>query len=264
MDAGAETGHFRRKAAVWGQGALNLLFPPLCMACRAPVAAAGQLCAQCWGKIAFLEGAMCACCGLPFDANLSDADSGGEMLCAACHAETPAFDRARSVMRYDDASRGLVLAFKWADRLDLTPGLARWLDRAGRALTTECDLIVPVPLHRIRLWRRRYNQAAVAAAALSRLCGTPFDPFVLRRIRSTASQGTMVSAAARRRNVAAVFGIAERRRPSLQGRTVLLVDDVHTTGATLEACARVLKRGGAARVFALTLARVVRPHEAGL
>lgn len=264
MDAGAETGHFRRKAAVWGQGALNLLFPPLCMACRAPVAAAGQLCAQCWGKIAFLEGAMCACCGLPFDANLGDANSGGEMLCAACHAETPAFDRARSVMRYDDASRGLVLAFKWADRLDLTPGLARWLDRAGRALTTECDLIVPVPLHRIRLWRRRYNQAAVAAAALSRLCGTPFDPFVLRRIRSTASQGTMVSAAARRRNVAAVFGIAERRRPSLQGRTVLLVDDVHTTGATLEACARVLKRGGAARVFALTLARVVRPHEAGL
>jgi ComF family protein len=264
MDAGAETGHFRRKAAVWGQGALNLLFPPLCMACRAPVAAAGQLCAQCWGKIAFLEGAMCACCGLPFDAHLGDADSGGEMLCAACHAETPAFDRARSVMRYDDASRGLVLAFKWADRLDLTPGLARWLDRAGRALTTECDLIVPVPLHRIRLWRRRYNQAAVAAAALSRLCGTPFDPFVLRRIRSTASQGTMVSAAARRRNVAAVFGIAERRRPSLQGRTVLLVDDVHTTGATLEACARVLKRGGAARVFALTLARVVRPHEAGL
>ncbi|MBN9567148.1 MAG: ComF family protein [Alphaproteobacteria bacterium] len=259
MDAGAETGHFRRKAAAWGQGTLNLLFPPLCMACRAPVAAAGQLCAQCWGKIAFLEGAMCACCGLPFDA-----DPGGEMLCAACHAVPPAFDRARAVMRYDDASRGLILAFKWADRLDLTPGLAHWLDRAGRALTAECDLIVPVPLHRFRLWRRRYNQAAIAGAALSRLCGAPFDPFVLRRVRATASQGTMPSAAARRRNVAAAFGIAERRQPSLRRRTVLLVDDVHTTGATLEACARVLKRGGAARVFALTLARVVRPHEAAL
>src|SRR5580765_6474690 len=100
---------------------LDVLFPPSCITCREPVRDSGGLCAKCWSAVSFLEGAMCACCGLPFEI-----DPGPDTLCAACHARKPAFDRARSVMRYDDASKATILALKHADRLDLIPPLARW------------------------------------------------------------------------------------------------------------------------------------------
>lgn len=232
---------------------VDLLFPPLCVACRAHVADPGSLCSDCWRQMAFIEGPVCSVCGLPFDV-----DPGGETLCAACHARPPHFDRALSVMRYDDASKKLVLSLKWADRLDLSPTFARWLERKGRLFLEEADLIVPVPLHRIRLWRRRYNQSAVVAQALARSCGKVYEPLLLKRLRATPSQGKMSSAKARRRNVMGAFGVPKARRAELKGRTVLLIDDVLTTGATLDSCARSLKRAGATRVFALTLARVVR------
>jgi ComF family protein len=164
-------------------------------------------------------------------------------------------------MRYDEASKGPIIALKRADRLDLVPAFGRWLERSGRTLLGEADLIVPVPLHRFRLWHRRFNQAALLGATLSRMSGVPFDALVLGRTRPTASQGAMPSAKARRRNVRGAFKVAPERRGDLSGKTVLLVDDVFTTGATIDACARALKRGGAARVLVLTLARVVRPHE---
>ena len=130
---------------------------------RAGVRSRRALCAACWQKIQFLDGPMCACCGLPFEL-----DPGGETLCAACHASPPAFDKARAVMRYDEKSRGPILALKHADRLDLTPAFARWLERGGRALLDEADLILPVPLHPSRLWSRRYNQSAELARVLGR------------------------------------------------------------------------------------------------
>src|SRR6185437_13010335 len=215
------------------RGVLDLLFPPLCVACRAHVADPGSLCSQCWGDISFIEG-------------------------PACHAKPPRFDRALSVMRYDEASKKLVLALKWADRLDLSPAFARWMERSGRALLDEADVIVPVPLHRFRLWRRRYNQAAVIAQGLARSRGAAYEPLLLQRLKPTPSQGKMPSAKARRRNMLGAFAVPKARRAEVKGRTVLLVDDVLTTGATLDACARSLKRAGAARVLALTLARVVR------
>src|ERR1700685_1050612 len=138
---------------------LDLLFPPLCIGCRAAVADAG-FCAACWSKLSFLDAPACACCGLPFPVALE-----GENLCAVCLAKPPAFDRARAILAYDEHSRGPILALKHADRLDLVPGFARWLERPGRPLLSECDLIVPVPLHRTRLWKRRYNQAAELARA---------------------------------------------------------------------------------------------------
>ena len=235
------------------RGVLDLLFPPLCVACRAHVADPGSLCSQCWGDISFIEGPVCGACGLPFDI-----DPGGETLCAACHAKPPRFDRALSVMRYDEASKKLALALKWADRLDLSPAFARWMERSGRALLDEADVIVPVPLHRFRLWRRRYNQAAVIAQGLARSRGAAYEPLLLQRLKPTPSQGKMPSAKARRRNMLGAFAVPKARRAEVKGRTVLLVDDVLTTGATLDACARSLKRAGAARVLALTLARVVR------
>ena len=141
-------------------GLLDLLFPPLCIICREPLGGGHGFCAACWMEIVFLDGPVCDCCGLPFGV-----DPGEGTLCAACLAKPPAYDRARAILVYDQASRGPILALKHADRLELVPGFAHWLERSGRALLADADLIVPVPLHRFRLWRRRYNQAAELARA---------------------------------------------------------------------------------------------------
>jgi ComF family protein len=241
--------HLLRRA---GRAVLDFTYPPLCAICRKPVGEAHALCAACWGGIGFLDGPACGCCGLPFEI-----DPGPDTLCAACHAEPPPFARALAVMRYDDASKKPILALKRADRHDLVPAFAQWLARAGRELLAETDILVPVPLHRRRLWQRRYNQAALLAQRLGHLTGKPADPLALIRIKPTPSQGEMPSAKARRRNVRGAFRVA--RPEAVKGRTVLLIDDVFTTGATVSACARALKRAGAAKVLVLTLARVVRP-----
>jgi ComF family protein len=232
---------------------LDLLFPPLCLACRGPVQDTG-FCAACWSKLTFLDGPGCACCGLPFAVAL-----GGDTLCAACLAQPPSFDKARAILAYDQNSRGAILALKHADRLDLVPGFARWLSRTGRSLLEDCDLIVPVPLHRFRLWRRRYNQAAELARRIADEWKRAYEPFLLIRGRPTPSQGAMASAKARRRNVLGAFQVPDPAK--VKGKRVLLLDDVLTTGATVQACARALKRAGAAQVHVLVLARVVKAQD---
>ena len=240
-------------ALVFAKSILDLLFPPLCIGCRTPVADSG-FCASCWSKLTFLDGPACACCGLPFPVALE-----GENRCAACLARPPAFDRARAIFAYDENSRGAILALKHADRLELVPGFARWLARSGQSLIAESDIIVPVPLHRSRLWQRRYNQSAELARRLARDWKLACDPFALVRSRATPSQGAMASAKARRRNVLSAFKVPDTSR--VAGKRVLLLDDVLTTGATAEACARALKRAGAARVHMLALARVVKASD---
>ena len=230
--------------------ALDLLLPPRCLKCGAAVTSADGLCAACWRGITFLGAPCCACCGLPFAYDL-----GADALCPSCMKERPGFDRARAALRYDDESRRLVLAFKHGDRLHLAPALGRWMRRAGAELLAETDIVVPVPLHWTRLFARRYNQAAVLAHALAAAGGPPVGADWLVRRRRTPSQGKR-NALARRRNVAGAFAL--RRGRSVRGQRVLLVDDVFTTGATLGECARVLRRAGAVRVDALTLARTVR------
>lgn len=229
---------------------LDAIFPPQCMACRTTVAEPG-FCAACWSAVTFLDGPCCQCCGLPFPVALE-----GENLCAACLAKPPAFDTCRAILAYDDNSKASILALKHADRLDLVPGFARWLARAGNAVLAKSDLIVPVPLHGLRLWQRRYNQAAELARRLARDWNRAFDPMALTRSRATPSQGAMASAKARRRNVQRAFKVPESAR--VAGKRVLLLDDVLTTGATAEACARALKRAGAKEVHVLALARVVK------
>lgn len=234
---------------------VDILFPPLCVSCREPLGAGHGFCAECWNRIAFLDGPMCDCCGLPFAF-----DPGEGTRCAACLARPPAYDRARAIFAYDENSRTPILALKHADRLDLVPGFAHWLERTGAALLSGSDLIVPVPLHRRRLWQRRYNQAAELARALGRRTSKAVAVRALERSRPTESQGAMVSARGRRRNVLGAFKVPDPRL--VKDRDVLLVDDVLTTGATAEACARALKRAGAARVQILALARVVKASEA--
>jgi ComF family protein len=244
----------RKARRRFGTRVLDFVFPPMCAACRAPVSIAHNLCGDCWSRISFLSDPLCEICGFPFEF-----DAGTGSLCAGCRQRLPAFDRARALMRYDDASRNPILALKRADRLELVPAFARWIERPGRELLDAADLIVPVPLHYGRLWRRRFNQSALIATALGRLAEKPVDPLILRRVRATPSQGEMPSAAARRRNMQGAFRADGPGTGCIAGKAVLVIDDVLTTGATVEACARALKRAGALRVFVLALARVVRP-----
>jgi len=242
----AQAPALRRAATIF----LDLVLPPRCLGCGAPVAANGTLCAPCWRGITFLGAPCCACCGLPFDFAL-DASA----LCGACARSHPPFARARAVMRYDEHSRRLVLAFKHGDRLHMAPAFGVWMRRAGAELLADADALVPVPLHWTRLFRRRYNQAAVLAQAIHAAGGPPVGVDWLIRRRRTPSQGKR-NAAARERNVQGAFRANPNR--AIKGRRIVLIDDVFTTGATVGECARVLRRAGAERVDVLTLSRTVR------
>nr|WP_242480432.1 ComF family protein [Rhodovibrio sodomensis] len=236
---------------------MDALLPPRCLACGGPVGAPGTLCPACWEGVAFLGPPLCAACGFPFELAPEAGDAGGT-LCGACHVDPPPYARARAVMAYDDGSRGLVLGFKHADRTEAAPAFAHWMARAGHELLADADVIAPVPLHRWRLLARRYNQSALLANQLGRVASVPVVPDLLLRRRNTPSQGHL-SRAGRGRNVAGAFAVHPGRAGRVRGRSVLLVDDVLTTGATVAACTRVLKRAGARQVDVLTLARVVRP-----
>ena len=177
-----------------------------------------------------------------------------ETQCAACLRAPPAFERARAAILYHSVGRSLVLGFKMADRTYLAPSFADWMTRAGTALLADAELLAPVPLHRWRLFGRRFNQSALLAAALGRRSGLPVCQDLLLRRRATAPQARL-SAAARRLNVRGAFRVRPARRAALQGKCVLLVDDVLTTGATVSACAAALLEAGAAAVDVLTLAR---------
>jgi ComF family protein len=234
-------------------GVLDLVLPPRCLACGGMVERHGRLCGPCWRGLTFLVPPHCRVCGYPLPDAASEAP-----LCGGCTHEPPAYGRARAALRYDEGTRGLVLAFKHADRTDSAPLFGRWLERAGRELLADADLIVPVPLHRWRLLRRGYNQAAVLARALAQESGLPLAPDVLQRRRATPSQQGL-SAQARQLNVTPIsFRPHPWHRRRLTGRRIVLVDDVLTTGATVGACSRVLLAAGAEQVDVLTLARVVR------
>lgn len=235
---------------------LDAVLPPLCLGCGEIVEAPDGLCARCWPSFSFLAPPYCACCAHPFAEHIGEG-----ALCGACSARRPRYRRARAALVYDDRSRRLVLPFKHGDRTDMARACGGWMARAGAELLADADLVAPVPLHWRRLFMRRYNQAqllarmAVAAAPSSR---ARLVPDLLRRRRWTGSQ-TGLGAKERRDNVRRAFDLHPRWAAAIAGRSILLVDDVLTTGATVDACVRVLQRGGAAHVDVLTLARVVRP-----
>jgi ComF family protein len=243
-------------AARFVHAALDLLLPPQCLTCDAPVGAPGQLCPACFSRIGFISEPLCARCGVPF---VHAGQGGRERLCPACRAAPPAWGKARGALVYDDAARRIVLPFKYGDRTEHALFLARFMARAGAALVEAAEVIVPVPLHRRRLIFRRYNQAALLARALGRLAGRAVLADALRRTRPTRPLGEL-GAAARAETVAGAFAVNPARRPRLEGRRVLLVDDVMTSGATCGACCGVLLDAGAAGVDVLVAARVPDPR----
>lgn len=240
-------------AAVLGRRLLDLLLPPRCGRCGVDVAGDAALCLDCWRGVTFVAEPLCRICGTPFEIRPF-----GTAVCGDCLAHPPAFDRARSAVIYDDATRPLILSFKHADRLTLAPLFTAWMRTAGAELLDEADLIVPVPLHRWRLWGRRYNQSAILSHALGRESGVRVVDSLLVRRRHTPSQGRK-TAAQRTSNVRGAFALwnnCDGNAEVIRDRRITLVDDVFTTGATVSACTRVLRRGGAEAVDVLTLARV--------
>jgi ComF family protein len=228
----------------------DLVVPPVCLACRKPLAVHDALCALCWREVKFIRPPLCDRLGVPLPF-----DTGRPAVSARALADPPVYDRARAVAHFDGVVRDLIHRRKYGDRHDPRRLFARWLSDAGKELLQDCDLIVPVPLNRWRLLRRRFNQAALLAAELEKLTGIPSDPLALARPKRTPSQVGLTDRQ-RRHNMAGAFAVAPDRAQAVDGRHVLLVDDVITTGATLAACARALKRAGAVRVDALALALV--------
>lgn len=231
-------------------GLAHILYPPVCMGCRTAVGSDGALCPHCWAQAPFLERPVCDVLGLPFPY-----DPGEGAVSPLAIAKPPVFDRARAAMLHEGVGARLVAQLKYSDRTDLAIAMALWMERAGTELIAEADALVPVPLHRNRLVRRRFNQAAELARHLSHRTRIPYRPLALERVKATASQ-VGLGAKARARNVRGAFAVAERRRHEVEGRRILLVDDVFTTGSTVSSAARALKRAGALRVDVLTFSRV--------
>jgi ComF family protein len=235
---------------------VDFILPPRCPLTGDVVDSPGMMSAAAWAQLTFIAPPFCACCGRPFA--FESADGRDVLRCAPCLQRQPAYDRARHVLVYDDASSDIVLKFKYADQTWCAAMLAQWMARTAAEMLEEVDYVVPVPLHRWRLLKRRYNQAALLAQALARRTGKICLPDSLIRIRATEAQGHR-NHRDRRSNVRKAFALDAARAPDMKGRAVLLVDDVFTSGATVEECARVLKKAGARKVFVVTLARAARP-----
>jgi ComF family protein len=249
----APTARAARLKAAWRAAMRPLLdvgLPPLCPACRELVRDSAALCPACWSKLNFITRPYCERLGIPFAY-----DPGPGILSMEAIANPPAYGRARAVVRFDEVARSLVHALKYGDRLDLAPPLGRWMAKAGDELLAGADALVPVPLHWRRLWARRFNQSAALANAISGIVDVPVT-MALKRVRATAQQVGLTKTE-RAHNVQGAFRVPPAGKPEVVGRRLVIVDDVLTSGATVDACARALLRAGAHEVNVLVFARVV-------
>lgn len=240
-----------RSLAGLGRLLLDQFYPLACIACQAPLEDSNGLCAACFAGLRQISAPLCPVLGIPFDI-----DQGPDALSAEALADPPPFARARAAVCYGEIAGTLVSRLKYGDRPELARFCARLMAAGGRDLWAAGPVLVPVPLHASRLRFRRYNQSMLLARELGRLTGLAVDPHLVRRHRKTRQQ-VGLSGDGRLRNVQGAFSVHPRLPERLQGRPVVLVDDVYTTGATVKAVTRVLKRAGAGEVNVMTFARVV-------
>ena len=231
---------------------VNLLMPPRCLSCGLHVDRAETVCTDCWNDLSFISGAVCISCGTPMPESAS-----AEAQCLGCLETPPPYAKARAALYYDAHVMKLISRFKYHDQLHLAPLLVRWMEAAGGEMIAKADMIAPVPLHWTRLLSRKYNQAAILAQGLARSAGRLYMPQLLKRGKRTKPQAALTKQQ-RKRNVQGAFTLHPRwGKDTVSGKIILLIDDVMTTGATISACARALKKAGAKKVWVLTLARTV-------
>lgn len=229
---------------------VDFILPPHCPICKKSLQSCHGLCPDCFAHIRFITTPLCARCGRPFEFQIIE-----EPLCGTCCTKEPIFKKARTAFVYDAYSRELILPFKHGDKTEMTPLLTTFLMTAGAELFPEIDVILAVPLHKTRLIKRKYNQAGLLAKSVAIKAQKPYLPHVLIRHKATPSQGHMKSAD-RKKNVAGAFNI--KHADLIKNKRILLIDDVYTTGATLNECAKVLLKHGAKNVSYLTLSRVLK------
>ena len=229
----------------------NLILPPRCLCCGDLSATAHKLCSSCWGKIQFIADPCCHTCGWPFEFQCDYT-----LVCAACSRLTPLFTKGRSAFKYDDLSRKMIIRLKHQDGTYQAPGLATLLMQAGKDVLNEADFLIPIPLHKWRLLKRQYNQSGLLVRSLSRQCGVISLFHVLQRPFFTKPQKNL-NRLQRQQNLKKAFSVPFKYHPLLKGKTVVLVDDVWTTGVTLTEGCKALLKAGVKEVRVLTVARVL-------
>jgi len=238
---------------------LDLLLPPKCLKCAARVDQANNICPDCWRELHFITDPKCHCCGYPFEISLgNDFGSLGEQLCGACQKVDRSFDKAVSALRYDDDSRQMVIGFKHQDKVEYATYFTKLLSQVGAELINDVDMIIPVPLHKRRLLSRRYNQSALLSRLLSKQYGIEHNTKLLERTKNTPPQKGNLNK--RHQNVKGAFKVGPAYKEAIKNKHILLIDDVYTTGSTAENCARSLKKAGAAKIYVLTVFRVISPQ----
>ena len=229
----------------------DLILPPVCVSCGTLTTHHNLLCPKCWASLYLITAPLCDRLGIP----LPGYEGSGPHVSVQAIANPPVFSRARAAAHYSGIMRRLIVRFKFEDKHEPLPLFVRLMRAAGRELLNEADLMVPVPLHRLRLLQRRFNQSALLARGIRRLTGVPVEAMALRRMRRTEAQVGLTQEA-RQENVAKAFGVHPRRRKFIAGKRIVLIDDVVTTGSTANACALALLAAGAAQVDLLAIALV--------
>lgn len=233
---------------------IDYLFPPVCLNCLTPLEEPHKVCSDCWQNIEFLVAPLCEIKGTPFPFDLEPGT-----ISATAIKNPPEYDKARGVAAYQGTMKDLIHKLKYNDRHELLNLLVNWMKFSGKELIQQSDLIVPIPLYKSRLWERRFNQSALLAKRLSEQTKTPYDCSIFHRKKKTRSQVGLTSKE-RYQNLKNAFIIEEEKRSKLQGKSILVIDDVITTGATINSAAIALKKSGARSVNILSLAIVTDSH----
>jgi ComF family protein len=231
------------------QRATNIVFPAKCVICNVMTSEGLALCSECWKKIDFITDPNCELCGFPFDF-----DAGEGVFCAECNQAPPYFDKALSLFKYSKHSKALIFKLKYHDQLHVAQFLARLIADKLQKLY-EYRVVMSVPLHGKRIRKRLYNQSAVIGSHVAKLTRLEFFPNALIKKRHDTPQNQL-SRRQRKKNVLNSFDIADEDKKFIEGRNIILIDDVYTTGSTANECSKTLKKAGCGKILVVTAARV--------